>query len=305
MSPNLKQLRYFVVVAEELSFSAAARRLFVSQQALSRIIQQLERELGVRLLDRTTRSVALTPAGEALLEAGRRSIAAVDDAFEAARRADKGELTPQVRVDVSSSGLEMGATILRRMRRDHPDIAVRQVEDGLPRGLVGLREGRLDALFGSAAACPADIPSEAVRNEPILLGMVGDHPLARLEAVPVAELAGVDLLLPSEEAAPEWIEFVERFCQEAGVRPRRWPGTTHGSVGAAEVLREGSCVVPTTAWATPPTDLVFRPLTEPKPVFTWSMMRTPEPDHRPEVGALLACVRALREELDWLTPDNS
>jgi DNA-binding MarR family transcriptional regulator len=70
--PELRHLRYFVAVAEELNFSAAARREFVSQQALSRIIQQLEAELGVLLFERTSRSVRLTPAGEAMLAAARR-----------------------------------------------------------------------------------------------------------------------------------------------------------------------------------------------------------------------------------------
>jgi DNA-binding transcriptional LysR family regulator len=87
MSVGLKHLRGFVAVAEERSFSAAARRMLLSQQSLSRIVQQLERELGTTLLERTTRSVRLTPAGQVLLDSARRSLAAVDATFDAARRA--------------------------------------------------------------------------------------------------------------------------------------------------------------------------------------------------------------------------
>jgi DNA-binding transcriptional LysR family regulator len=173
------------------------------------------------------------------------------------------------------------------------------VEEGVPRGLVALREGRLDALFGLAAGVPAAVHAEPVRHERVLLGMTVDHPLAKLEAVPVAELADVELLLPVE-AAPEWVRFVEGFCRQAGVVPRRWPGTTHGSVGAAHVVGEGQCVVTTTAWSVPPPDLAFRPLTDPSPVFTWSMMMAADRRERPEISALVECVRALSSDLGWL-----
>jgi DNA-binding transcriptional LysR family regulator len=299
VSLDLKHLRCFVAVAEELNFSAAARRLYVSQQALSRVVQQLERELGTTLLERTTRSVRLTPAGQVLLDSARRSLAAVDATFDAVRRAGSDGASPQLRVDVSSSGLQTGAEILRRIRRQRPDIAVREVEEGVPRGLVALGEARLDALFGQATDVPPAVHAEPVRHERVLLGVAADHPLAELDAVPVARLAAVELLLPAE-AAPEWVRFVEDFCRRAGVAARHWPGTTHGSVGAAEVVGSGLCVVPTTAWSVPPPTMVFRPLVDPTPVFTWSMMLASDAMDRPELVALARCVRELSRELGWL-----
>jgi DNA-binding transcriptional LysR family regulator len=300
MSLELRQLRSFVAVAEDLSFSAAARRLYLSQQALSRIVQQLERELGVRLLERTTRSVALTAAGEALLASARRSLAAADDAAAAARAAGRNGGRRPLRVDMSSAGLLTPARILRWLRRDHPDIPVHQVEDGVSRGLAALRAGTLDVLFGLATHCPADIPAELVHPEPVLVGMASDHPLARLPEVPVAALADVELLLPSGSAAGEWVDLVRQFCAQAGVVPRRWRGATHGSVAAAEVLRDTGCVTPTTAWADPPADLVFRPLVEPVPVLAWSMMTSPAFPGRPELETFARCVRAVTAEHGWL-----
>jgi DNA-binding transcriptional LysR family regulator len=301
MSLDLKHLRCFVAVAEELNFSVAARRLYISQQALSRIIQHLERELGTTLLERTTRSVRLTTAGQAMLTSARRSLAAVDATFDEARRLGNGDPVPRLRVDVSSSGLQTGAEILRRMRRHHPDIAVLQVEDGVPRGRTALVEGRLDALLGLAERTPGNVYTEPVRNEALQVGMAVNHPLTDLDVVPMAKLADFPLLLPAEAAAPEWIRFVQNLCRQAGITARTWPGNTHGSVGAAEVVREGGCVVPTTAWAAPPADLEFRPLVEPTPVFPWSMMLAPETVERPEVAAFADCVRTARAELDWLT----
>jgi DNA-binding transcriptional LysR family regulator len=294
VSADLRHFRYFVAVAEELSFSGAARRLFVSQQALSRVIRQLERELGVGLFERTTRSVALTGAGEAMLVSARRALAAADDAVVAARRAERGLDPRPLRVDISSGGLETGALLLGRLRQRRPDIAVRQVEDGVPRGLAALVNGSLDALLGLASHRPAGLSAEIIRREPVLLGMAARHRLAGRTRIPVEELAGEQLLLPSDEAAVEWNEFVEQFCAQAGVTPRRWPGSTHGSIQAAEVLRTGGCVVPTVAWAQPTDGLVFRPLTEPRPILPWSLM-TAAGQHTEELQVLLDCARGLRD----------
>jgi DNA-binding transcriptional LysR family regulator len=302
MDIELRHLRYFAAVAEDLNFSTAARLLHVSQQALSRTIQQLEREVGVKLFERTTRSGQLTPAGAAMLAGARRSIAAAEDALTQARRAGRGEPLKRLRIDVSSAGLQTGALILRRLRRDHPDLPVEQVEEGVPRGLISLEDGRLDALLGLATHRPPHLPSDVVRHEPVYVGLAKGHPLAALDEVPVADLADLPLLLPSSSAAPEWIEFVERFCSQAGVQVRRWPGTTYGSLAAADVLREESCVVPTVAWVDPPDDLVFRPLVNPRPIFTWSLMTAPGAQGCPELEALAACVRALRNENAWLEP---
>lgn len=300
MSVELKHLRYFVAVAEDLNFSAAARRLYVSQQALSRIIQQLERTLGVKLFDRTTRSVALTPAGEAMLAAARRSTAAADDAFHAAQRAARGAIPRALRVDISSGGLETGAVLLRYLREHHPALAVHQVEDGVPRGLIGLQDGGLDVLLGLAASPPTQIDAELIRREPVLLGLAASHPLAARASVPVAMLADLPLLLPSEQAAPEWAAFVRHFCAQAGITPRRWPGTTHGSVQAAEVIRNGDCAVPTVAWAQPPDGVVFRPLVQPAPVFPWSVMTARTAIRPVEVDTFLRCARTVSAAENWL-----
>jgi DNA-binding transcriptional LysR family regulator len=304
VTAELKHLRYFVAVAEELNFSAAARRLFVSQQGLSRVIQQLERELGVRLFERTTRSVQLTRAGQAFYGSAIRSIHAADHAFAAARHAglDGGRV---LRADIASSGLETGALIIQRMRRDHPDIHIHQVEDGVPRGLDALRSGRLDALLGLATHCPPDIPAEVIRREPVLVGMAAGHVFSSLEVVPVTLLADVELLLPAESAAIEWVEFVTLFCGQAGVRPRRWPGATHGAAAHAEVLREARCVVPTVAWRDPPADLVFRPLVEPTPIMPWSLMTPAGTDDDWRLNALRACARAVGSAKEWLAPTGS
>lgn len=207
-----------------------------------------------------------------------------------------------IRLDLSSTGLQTGARILQRVRLDHPDLPVELVEDGVPRGLEALRNGRLDILLGLATHCPPELNASPVRREPVLVGMRAGHPLVELDAVPVARLADVDLLLPSEAAAIEWVQQVNLFCAEAGVQPRRWPVATHGSAAAAEVLRGSDCLTPTVAWADPPADLAFRPLVEPMPVFTWSMMTAPPAEERPELRAVQRSVLSLGAEENWTVP---
>lgn len=305
MSPELRHLRSFLALAEELNFSAAADRLFVSQQSLSRTIQQLERELGTELFTRTTRSVELTPAGAAMLGSAAQAASAADDATEIARRVGRGEASHPLRVDISSGGLETGATLVRRLRREQPELVVEQAEHGVAHGLRLLREGRLDVLLGITGRVPREIRTELIRREPVMLGMTERHPFARLNPVPVSALADVELLLPSEESAPEWLDLVAAFCREAGVTARRWPGVTHGSVAAAEVVREGRCVVPTARWLDPPAGVVFRRLTDPVPIIPWSLMWAASGEERVEVRAFLRLARAVSAAANWLAPGEA
>jgi DNA-binding transcriptional LysR family regulator len=300
--PELKHLRYFVAVAEELSFSAAARREYVSQQALSRIIQQLEAELGVLLFERTTRSVRLTPAGDAMLAAARRSAAAAEEAFEAARRAQRGEVTRPLRIELGSGVLETAAQISRRVRRDHPEIALRHTAMGTPKGVVALLDGRLDAVLGLASETPPSVRAELIRLESLLIAVSAEHPLAAHETVALAELDGQELLLPSDESGSEWNQFVSIACAQAGVTIRRSLNTVHGATVTAELLRDTLVVLPTLRWADPPGGIAFRPIVEPELRFPWSIMTSSVSGARHEVEALLESAQNLAHEQSWISP---
>jgi DNA-binding transcriptional LysR family regulator len=287
---ELRHLRAVVAVADEGGFTAAADRLFLSQQQLSRQVAQLEDELGVQLFQRTTRRVELTAAGERMLAPARRAVRSADAAFAAAR----GETTA-LRVDISSGGLETGALILERLRQTAPQLEVHQIERGVRWGIAALQRGELDVLLGDAATAPPDVASRLVRHEPLLIGMGTGHPLAGRDAVPVTALRDVPLLLPSDDAAGEWNAAITGLCREAGFVPRRHPGVTHGSVAAAEVLRGDEAVTPTVPWREPPPDLVFRPL-DPPAGYPMSAMWI---GGDPAVQAFLAAAEALAGERGW------
>jgi DNA-binding transcriptional LysR family regulator len=300
--PELKHLRCFIAVAEELHFSAAARREYMSQQALSRIIQQLEAELGVLLFERTPRSVSLTPAGEAMLAGARRTAASADEAVEAAQRAQRGEVTRPLRIELGSGVLETAAQISRRVRRDHPEIALRHTAMGGTKGIDALLDSRLDAVLGLGSETPPSVRAQLIRLESLLIAVSAEHPLAARETVALAELDGQELLLPSDESGSEWNQFVSIACAQAGITIRRSPSTVHGGTVTAELLRDTPVVLPTLRWADPPGGIAFRPIVEPELRFPWSMMTSSVSRARHEVEALLESAHNLAHEQNWISP---
>src|SRR5262245_55773998 len=144
---DLRHLRYFSVVAEERHFGRAAKRLHITQPPLTRQIQALEAELGLRLFERSRRGVALTPAGTALLERGRAVFDAVDQAVEAARRASVGE-TGRVAIGYVSSLAYVGlGGLLRAFRASAPHVDVIVREAPPQEQIEALVDGRLDVGF--------------------------------------------------------------------------------------------------------------------------------------------------------------
>ncbi|MFJ2646288.1 LysR family transcriptional regulator [Streptomyces sp. NPDC087420] len=182
-------LRAFVTAAEELHFTRAAARLYVAQQALSRDIRRLERELGVELFVRTTRQVALTGDGERLLPYARRVLAAQDALLAAC-----ADVPRTLLVDLNSEGLTSGR-VLARARELAPECELMaRFESGLTGAAVEMLAGRLDVSFGYfdglAPGLRAGLRCQLVRYEPMAVLLPYDHPLAGRAEVPLAALAG-------------------------------------------------------------------------------------------------------------------
>lgn len=297
MAIELRQLEHFAAVADELNFSAAARRLFITQQALSRSIRQLEREVGTELFQRTTRRVELTDAGRAMLPQARRALNASRRAVATARAV--GQQTPQaVTVDLSSASLRTPAVLLERFRREHAGIAVHQVEIGAAQGLRALLDGSLDVLLGMIDSTPDGLVREEVREEPIRVVVGRQHRLAAFDQVPVRELAGERLLLPPEAEEPAWVALVEQLCSDAGFEPQRSPEVTRGSLAAGALAATGECVVPTADWVTEVPGTVVLPLVDPSPVMPWTLVT--------RRGDTTAGVVAFRSTVDrWITSGDA
>lgn len=174
--PAPRLLRAFLAVAEELHFTRAAARLFVAQQALSRDIRRLERELGAELFVRTTRQVSLTPDGERLLPYARRAL----DAHDALAAAFSGGPARPLLVDLNSDGTT-AARVLERARELAPECELMaRFESGLTWAASEILAGRLDVSFGRAAGLApgvrAGLSVQPVRYEPMALMLQASHP---------------------------------------------------------------------------------------------------------------------------------
>jgi DNA-binding transcriptional LysR family regulator len=200
--PELRQLRAFVAVAEELNFTRAAERLHLGQQAVSKTVGRLERELGVALLERTTREVRLTPAGAALLDSGRLALAAADAAFEDARAVGRG-LSGRVRVGVTPAiGAVTRDEVARVLRDGTSDVSVAFHE--VRPGELGdvLRSRAVDLVLARTDPGTPGIDGAALRSSPAELLVPAGHRLAWGGAARLADLDGERLLTWSPPGTP-------------------------------------------------------------------------------------------------------
>jgi len=199
---ELRHLRYFVAVAEELHFRRAAERLHMSQPPLSQQIRRLEEEVGATLLVRNQRRVELTAAGTAYLTRAREILLAVEDAAREARRVQRGEVGRLAVGFVGSALYSVVPELLRAFRERHPEVALRLHELGTTEQLRRLEDGRLDLGFIRAPGARPGLSIETVLREPVVAALPDVHPLARRGEVRVAQLAGEPLVLMTRAGAP-------------------------------------------------------------------------------------------------------
>ena len=296
---ELRQLRYFVTLAEELHFGHAATREHIVQSALSQQLQRLERELGVRLLERTTHHVRLTQAGAAFLVEARQILAQVARAATVAR--DAARATPSLRVGVVDASYDSMPQILRETQRRYPDLDIHQVEASVPAQFTLLALGRLDVGLGRASMAPSDVASELLRLDPLGVVAPDDHPFAALPEVPVGQLAAEPLLLAEEERAPEFNQFVIELCRSVGFTPTVFHGTVESIRAGLDLVAQGLCVVcvPSSCTSSQLPGTVWRPLVQPPSRYPWSVLwRSSDPSEH--VQAVVECARSLSLELGWL-----
>ena len=203
---EIRQLRYFIAAAERLSFSRAALDLHISQPALSEAIRKLEIELGVRLLDRSTRRVSLTPAGEALLHEGRDAVAGFSHALEEARRAARGE-AGRLRVGFVAAGAGVLATTARaRFAHRFPHVRVEPKRFGWGGEVQALRDGDCDVAFVWLPADSTGLVMEAVTEEDRFAGLAAGHALAGRAGLSVDEL-NAEPIMWTRRAPRFWVDW--------------------------------------------------------------------------------------------------
>ncbi|MGC4953657.1 LysR family transcriptional regulator [Actinomadura citrea] len=295
---ELRQLRYFVAVSEELNFGRAAAREHIVQSALSQQVQRLERELGVRLLERTTHYVALTPAGAAFLVEARQILAHVERAAQVARTSQG--ILPTLRVGIIDASYDSMPQILHEAQALYPDLVIHQVEVGVPEQYQQLLDGRLDVGIGRAALAPQGVASHMFRRDRLGVLVPRGHRFADLDAVPVEALVREPLLLAEEMKAPEFNQFTVEMCRAAGFTPTVYQGTVDSIRAASALVAQGRCLycVPSSCISALP-GTIWRPLSEPASFYPWSILwrAADDSDH---VRAVVTCARNMSERLGWL-----
>ncbi|WP_433614130.1 LysR family transcriptional regulator [Dactylosporangium sp. CA-139114] len=214
---ELHQLEYFLAVVDEGGFTRAAARLRVAQPGVSAQVRKLERELGLPLLERTTRSVRVTAAGEAVLPYARAALAAVDGARHAVDEL-AGLTRGRVAVGTVTSHTVDLATILADFHTRWPDVEITLVEDVNERLTDAVREGRLDAAIVAYSRLPEGLDVHPVTDEAIDAAVWDGHELAGRETIPLAELRDRPLVCLPRGGGIRAV--LDAACAEAGFTPR-------------------------------------------------------------------------------------
>lgn len=294
---ELRQLRYFLTLAEELHFGRAAAREHIVQSALSQQIQRLERALGVVLVERTTHYVRLTRAGEALVAEATAVFRAVDRAVTAAQLASAD--TEVLAIAVGDASLDTMPQVLRNVQYNHPNLVAHRLEATVPAQYRMLAEGSLDVGFGNAANAPQGVASDLIRLDPLGVLVQDGQPIADADHAPLADLADVPLVLADDAQAPEFNAFLVAACEGAGFRPRRFHDTVQSIRAAAYLVAQQHCalVVPRSCDLLMP-GLRWVELTPPC-VYPWSLLSRAD-DSREAVRAVHQSAHGLADKLGWL-----
>jgi DNA-binding transcriptional LysR family regulator len=219
---DLRHLRYFIAVAEELSFTRAASRLGLGQPPLSQQIQQLEREVGAPLFDRLPRGVALTAAGQRMLQDAKDILARSEQAVVNARRAAWGELgLLRVGFTPSASFNPFVTASIRDYRQAFPDVRVELVEATTAQLMEGFQTHRLDVAFiRPAPGETGNLPCRLLLREEMLVALPAGHPLAGRRSIPLAALRGESFILYPRRNGRALYDAIVGACEAAGFSPR-------------------------------------------------------------------------------------
>lgn len=290
---ELRQLRYFVAVAEHLHYGNAARSLHMAQPPLSQQIRRLEADLGVELFERTSRRVELTDDGRQLLDAARRVLAeagALRDLADGLRSGSAGRL----RIGFVASVLNWGlAPRLGEFRRQNPRVEVTATQMPVIDQVEALTENRIDVGFTLARLTYEHLSVQVISVERLLAVLPADHPRAADVQVRLADLAGETFLLWRAPFGPHLDDFVTRACAEAGFLPAvAYQGPQIHSVVHMVAAGFGVSLVAECDRLIEAPGVVFRELAPPTPSTVLSVVRH---RHRrnPAVDRLVAAFPAI------------
>ena len=230
---ELRTLRYFSVLAEELHFGRAARRLAITQPPLSHAIAKLEAELEVRLFERSRRQVRLTHAGAVFLAEARATLARAAQGVELAQRAQRGEVGKLSVGYLAATAYTLLPLVLRDFRRRFPGVKLELRELTIPQQLAALLEGDVEVGLLRPPVRDAELDSETILSEPFVLALPSRHPLCILRRVSAKRLADEPFVMFPRHPGLVFHDLVMGFCLRNGFTPRvaQEANQTHTVIG--------------------------------------------------------------------------
>ena len=273
---ELRQLKYFIAVAEEKSFGNAAKRLHLSQPPLSIQIKGLEEEIGVRLLDRTTRKVDLTDAGRAFLDKAREVLAASEEAKSVARGAELG-LQGRLEVGfVSTATLSILPPALRLFRERFGDVDLDLKELSSTEQLQALYEGIIRVGLVRMPLRAPEIELEPILEEPLVVALPTDHPLGARDSITIEEIAELPLIFFERRQEPGSHEQIVELLGRVGALPKVAQYAVHLQTVVGLVASDmGIAILPASARKLRRDGVVYRRLDAPD-ATSWLGLMWPE-----------------------------
>jgi len=279
--PTLRQLRYFVAVAEELHFGRAARRLHMTQPPLSDQIRRLEDRLGARLLERDRRSVRLTDEGRFFLEEARRILGDVELAVRQLEELKEGVRGTLRIAFVGSAGFVVLPTILKHFRREHPGVRLVLSEMTTAEQQQALPGGEVDVGIGREPSGSPELVEVPIASESLVVALPSNHPLTSRPRLQLAELAEEPFLFQPRATGLRYHDRLLAACQAAGFSPRIIQEAnqlqTHVNLVAAGM---GVSLLPGSVRVLRMPGLAYRELSDPG-LETWTVLARRRTDTRP------------------------
>ncbi|WP_275285912.1 LysR family transcriptional regulator [Halomonas elongata] len=291
MALTFRQLRYFLILSDELHFGRAAQRLHISQPPLSASLRQLEEELGTRLLDRNSKQVKLTPAGEIFQRQTRRLLEQLEDSRQLVKRAAS-----------SPSGLlKVGFTpamifrclprALHLLQEQQPGIDIKLIEKNSAIQVEAVSEGQLDIGFIHSMPLPEKLTSLMIADEPFLCCLPMHHHMARRTRLSLNDLRNEPMVMFGRDLAPHYYDRILSLFRVADIEPRIYHEVSHWLTIVALVSRDmGVALVPRSLAQTGLSSVVFIPLDDARTQHQSHCIWAPDTEN-PGRDLLIDCVR--------------
>ena len=291
-------MRYFAAVAERGSFTRAAEDLHVAQQAVSQQVKALEQALGVTLLERSSRKIALTPEGVVFLADCRRVLAGADRAARRVQAAARGEAGALRLVYSLVSAFETVPVLLGRLGKDYPLLKIEAREVfGVDVPML-LLDGHSDLAFAPLTSQPAELRQQTIRREVMRVAVGEGHPLAQEEEIPLSRLSDERLELWPREMSPGYFDAVIAACRGAGFEPNRDEHGAGSTVWGYSAEQRGVGVVVSSLIEQLPRGIKLLDLQPPRPMLTVNAVWR-EDQQLPAIDRVLATAKQISTQRHW------